>query len=78
LIHTFMSLISYSEWKAKYSESSPMTRIRAGLPNQYPMPADVMSRSTPSPEVMKMAIAKFGTPGRKKKSSKKSSKKKKG
>lgn len=69
-----MSLISYSDWKAKFSESSPMTRIRAGLPNQYPMPADVMSRSTPSPEVVKMAVSKLGAPGQKKKRTRKKKK----
>ncbi len=57
-----MALISFKDWRSKMTESSPMTRIRAGLPNQYPMPADVMSRSTPSPQVMDMAIKAFGTP----------------
>jgi hypothetical protein len=57
-----MSLTSYKDWRAKIDEASPMTRLRAGLGVQYPMTASIMSRSTPSPQVMKKAEEELGTP----------------
>lgn len=39
-----------------------MTRLRNLVGVGYPMTAGIMSRSTPSPTVMKKAIDELGTP----------------
>lgn len=62
-----MALISYKDWQMK--ESSPSTRRRDGWARygNYPMPADVMSHSTPAPFVIKKAEEELGKKKRKKK-----------
>lgn len=46
-------LISFTEFMAKYRESSPLTRARMGSAlGLYPPRADFMSRSTPPPGIM--------------------------
>jgi len=69
-----MALISFNDWRVR--ESSASTRQRDGWARgNYPPSAGVMSRSTPSPYIMKKAIDEFGTPDSPKK--KKGKKKKK-
>ena len=75
-----MALISFGDWRKKFDEASPTTRLRAGIEaGNYPMSAGVaMSRSTPSPEFFKKAVDEFGTPDHpKKKRKKKNTKKRK-
>jgi len=44
-----MALITYREWLAKQLESSPQTRLMAGIQRgNYPPTASPFSRSTPS------------------------------
>lgn len=65
-----MALISFSDYRMR--ESSASTRQRDGwLKGNYPPSAGVMSRSTPSPSIMKKAIEEFGTPEHPKKKKKK-------
>ena len=68
-----MALISYQDWRQKYNEASPTTRLRIGiLRGNYPMSAGVaMSRSTPHPEFVKLAAKELGTPEHPKKKKKK-------
>lgn len=75
-----MALISFKDWRNKFDEASPTTRLRAGIMmGNYPMSAGVaMSRSTPHPEFVKKAIKEFGTPDYPKKKRKSKRKKKKG
>lgn len=70
-----MALISYRDWRQKYDEASPTTRLRAGiLMGNYPMSAGVaMSRSTPSPAFVKLAAKELGTPKKKKRKKRKKS-----
>ena len=48
-----------------------MTRMRNLIGVGYPMTAGIMSRSTPSPAVMKKAVDALGTPEKPKSSAKK-------
>jgi hypothetical protein len=75
-----MALISFKDWRNKFDEASPTTRLRDGIMRgNYPMSAGVaMSRSTPHPEFVKKAIKEFGTPDHPKKKRKSKRKKKKG
>jgi hypothetical protein len=59
-----MALISFGDWRKKFDEASPTTRLRAGIMmGNYPMSAGVaMSRSTPSPAFVKKAIEELGSP----------------
>lgn len=73
-----MALISFKDWRKKFDEASPTTRLRNGiLMGNYPMSAGVaMSRSTPSPAFMKLASKEIGTPDHPKKKRKRKKKKK--
>ena len=68
-----MALISFQDWRNKFNEASPTTRLRAGiLMGNYPMSAGVaMSRSTPSPAFVKLAQKELGSGKKKKKKKKK-------
>lgn len=67
-----MALISYKEWRAKFSEASPTTRLRAGyLMGNYPLSAGyMMSRSTPSPAFVEKATKEIKQKKHKKKGKK--------
>jgi|688.fasta_scaffold271727_2 hypothetical protein len=75
-----MALISFKDWRNKFDEASPTTRLRDEIMRgNHPMSAGVaMSRSTPHPEFVKKAIKEFGTPDHPKKKRKSKRKKKKG
>lgn len=68
-----MSLISYKEWKLKFQEASPTTRLRAGyMMGNYPLSAGyMMSRSTPSPAFVDKATKELKKNKRKNKKKKK-------
>lgn len=72
-----MALISFKDWRKKFDEASPTTRLRAGIMmGNYPMSAGVaMSRSTPSPAFVKKAIDELGSPNSPKKKHKRKKKK---
>lgn len=73
--YIIMALISFKDWM----ESSASTRQRDGWARGlYPPTAGVMSRSTPSPFIMKKAIEEFGCPEHPKKRKRKKGKRKKG
>ena len=59
-----MSLIKFSDWRAKFFESSPLTRQRDqwGRYGNYPLRADYMSRSTPLPAFVDKLKKELGTP----------------
>ena len=63
-----MALISYREWKIKFREASPTTRLRAGyMMGNYPLSAGyMMSRSTPSPAFVDKATKELKKGARKK------------
>lgn len=68
-------LISFTEFLAKYRESSPLTRGRMGSAlGLYPPRADFMSRSTPPPGIMDALKSNLEKTHKKKKRKKKKKK----
>lgn len=65
-------MISFKDWLLKFGESSALTRQRDGWARGlYPIRADFMSHSTPSPFVYEKFEKEFGSKKRKKSKGKK-------
>ena len=58
-----MEKFNFKDWLHSFGEDSVTDRWRIGWARgNYPPRADVMSRSTPSPNIMRKAAKELGTP----------------